>query len=179
MPCIDDMLDQLGGKKVFLTLDAKSGYWQVPLEESSRTKTVFSTCNRLYQFRVMPFGLCNGPATFQQVIQQILSGLGGTSPFCCAYIDDILVFSDNIQQHMQHLQQVFELVRSAGLLLHHKKFHFVQCSTTYLGHVITGYGIKPDPNKTMAVQGFPIPTSVKAVRQFPATIAAFLPIFQR
>ena len=166
MPRIDDMLDQLSGKKVFSTLDAKSGYWQVPLEETSRSKTAFSTSNGLYQFRVMPFGLCNAPATFQRVIQQILSGLGGSSPFCCAYIDDILVFSDNIEQHMQHLQQVFERIRSAGLLLHPKKCQFAQGSTTYLGHVITGNGILPDPNKTRAVQDFPIPTSVKAVRQF-------------
>ena len=85
----------------------------------------------------MPFGLCNAPATFQRDIQQILSGLGGTSPFFCAYIDDILVFSDNVQQHMQHLQQVFERVRSVGLLLRPKKCHFAQRSTTYLGHVIT------------------------------------------
>ena len=166
MPRIDDMLDQLSGKKVFSTLDAKSGYWQIPLEESSCSKTAFSTCNGLYQFRVMPFGLCNAPATFQRVIQQILSGLGGSSPFCCAYIDDILVFSDSVKQHMQHLQQVFERVRSAGLLLHPKKCHFVQRSTTYLGHVTTGQGIHPDPNKTIAVQEFPIPTSVKAVKEF-------------
>ena len=140
-PCIDDMLDQLSGKKVFTTLDAKSGYWQVPLEETSRSKTAFSTSNNLYQFRVMPFGLCNAPATFQRVIQQILSGLGGSSPFYCAYIDDILVFSDNIEQHMQHLQQVFERVRLAGLLLHPKKCQFARSSTTYLGNVITGNGI--------------------------------------
>ena len=81
MSRVHDMLDQLGEKKVFSTLDAKSGYWQVPLEESLHIKTAFSTCNGLYQFCVMPFGLCNEPATFQRVIQQILSGLGGTSPF--------------------------------------------------------------------------------------------------
>ena len=92
MSRIDDMLDQLSGKKIFTTLDAKLGYWQVPLEETSRSKTAFIASNKLYQFHVMPFGLSNAPATFQRVIQQILSGLGGSSPFCCAYIDDILVF---------------------------------------------------------------------------------------
>ena len=178
VPRIDDMLDQLSGKKVFSTLDAKSGYWQVPLEETSRSKTAFSTSNGLYQFCVMPFGLCNAPATFQRVIQQILSGLGGSSPFCCAYIDNILVFSDNIEQHMQHLQQVFERVRSAGLLLHPKKCQFAQGSTTYLGHVITGNGILPDPNKTRAVQDFPIPTLVKAVRQF-RIIQLLPPLFSK
>ena len=69
------------------------------MEETSPSKTAFSTCNDLYKFHVMPFGLRNAPATFQQVIQQILSQLSGSIPFCCAYIDDILIFSDNIEKH--------------------------------------------------------------------------------
>ena len=85
LPRIDDLLDQLKGKSVFSTLDAKTGYWQIRMEESSREKTAFVTSNGLYEFRVMPFGLCNAPATFQRV-------LAGLCEFCSVYIDDILVF---------------------------------------------------------------------------------------
>ena len=74
MPRIDDMLDQLSGKQIFTTLDAKSGYWQVRMDESLKEKTAFRTSNGLYQFRVMSFSLCNAPTTFQRVIQHILAG---------------------------------------------------------------------------------------------------------
>ena len=166
MPRIDDMLEQLQGKKIFTTLDAKSGYWQVQMDPASRDKTAFRTTNGLYEFLVMPFGLCNAPATFQQLIQQVLSGMGDDNPFCCAYIDDILVFSDSLEQHVQHLQQVFLRLRTVGLLLHPSKCQFAERSVTYLSHIVSQNGISPDPGKVDAVQQFPIPTTLKAVRQF-------------
>ena len=166
MPRIDDMLEQLQGKKIFTTLDAKSGYWQVQMDPASRDKTAFWTTNGLYEFLVMPFGLCNAPATFQRLIQQVLSGMGDDNPFCCAYINDILVFSDSLEQHVQHLQQVFLRLRTVGLLLHPSKCRFAERSVTYLGHIVSQNGISPDPGKVDAVQQFPIPTTVKAVRQF-------------
>ena len=166
MPRIDDMLEQLKGKRIFTTLDAKSGYWQVQMDPTSREKTAFQTSNGLYEFLVMPFWLCNAPATFQQLIQQVLSGMGNDHPFCCAYIDDILVYSDNVEQHIQHLQQVFLCLRSVGLLLHPKKCRFAEPSVSYLGHIVSKDGILPDPGKVSAVQQFPVPTTVKGVRQF-------------
>ena len=166
MPRIDDMLEQLKGKRIFTTLDAKSGYWQVQMDPTSREKTAFRTSNGLYEFLVMPFGLCNAPATFQRLIQQVLSGMGNDHPFCCAYFDDILVYSDNVQQHIQHLQQVFLRLRSVGLLLHPKKCRFAEPSVSYLGHIVSKDGILPDPGKVSAVQQFPVPTTVKGVRQF-------------
>ena len=144
MPRIDNMLDQLCGKQFFTMLDPKFGYWQVQMDESSKEKTAFSTSTGLCQFRVMPFSLCNVPATFQRDIQHILSGLGGSSPFCFAYIDDILVFSNTLEQHRVHLQQVFECLRSAGLLLHSKK-------CIYLSHIISDDGIQPDSTKITMV----------------------------
>lgn len=100
LPRIDDLLDQLAGKKVFSTLDAKSGYWQIKMAEGAKAKTAFVTMNGLYEFRVMPFGLCNALATFQRLMQKGL-------PFCSMYIDDMIVFSDTWEEHMEHLQKVF------------------------------------------------------------------------
>ena len=91
LPRIDDLLDQLSRRCVFSTLNARSGYWQIRDEESSQPKTAFVTMDGLYEFRVMPFGLCNAPATFQRVIQKVLAGL---NEFCSVHIDDILVFLD-------------------------------------------------------------------------------------
>ena len=163
LPRIDDLLDQLKGKSIFSTLDAKSGYWQIRMEESSREKTAFVTFDGLYEFRVMPFGLCNAPATFQRVMQKVLTGLGD---FCSVYIDDILVFSNSMEEHLEHLKQIFQRLQRVGLKLHPQKCVFGSHEVLYLGHLISGSGILPNPEKIAAVKRFPTPTSVKAVRQF-------------
>ena len=163
LPRIDDLLDQLKGKSVFSTLDAKTGYWQIRMEESSREKTAFVTSNGLYEFRVMPFGLCNAPATFQRVMQKVLAGL---SEFCSVYIDDILVFSSSIEEHVEHLKQIFKRLQRAGLMLHPQKCSFGSHEVLYLGHHISANGISPNPQKIVAVKSFPTPTSVKSIRQF-------------
>ena len=100
MPRIDDMLNQLGGKQIFSTLDAKTGYWQIRMGPTSQQKTAFTTHTGLYEFRVMPFGVCNGPVTFQHLMQRVLRG---TSDFCNVYIDDIIVFSKAVEEHVEHL----------------------------------------------------------------------------
>ena len=96
---IDDLLDQLDGRKVFSTLDAQSGYWQIRMHKSSQEKMAFATNAGLYEFRVMPFSLYNAPATFQRLMQKVLAGLGGSEPFCSVYIDDILVYSHSVEEH--------------------------------------------------------------------------------
>ena len=163
IPRIDDLLDQLGGKKVFSTLDAKRGCWQIQMESSSREKTAFITQHGLFEFRVMPFGLCNAPATFQRLMQRVLAGL---ESFCSVYIDDIIVFSETVKEHGDHLCQIFQRLWRFRLKLHPEKCKFARPSVGYLGHVISGEGIAPNPEKIRAVQNFPVPTSVKAVRQF-------------
>ena len=87
LPWIDDLLDQLHGKQIFMMLDTKSGYWQIRMEEQSKQKIVLMMLEGLYKFHVMSYGLCNGPATFQRLVQQVLVG---TSSFCNVYFDDIL-----------------------------------------------------------------------------------------
>ena len=163
LPRIDDLLDQLEGKSVFSTHDAKTGYWQIRMEEISREKTAFVTYNGLYEFRVMPFGLCNAPAMFQRVMQKVLAGQGD---FCSVYIYDILVFSSIVEEHLQHLKQIFERLQRVGLKLHPQKCVFGSQEVLYLGHLISSCGICPNPQKIAAVKRFPTPTSVKAVHQF-------------
>ena len=163
MPRIDDMLDQLGGKKIFSTLDARTGYWQICMDPSSREKTAFATHNGLYEFRVMPFGVCNGPATFQRLMQQTLRGLGD---FCNVYIDDMIIFSSTVEDHVRHLRLVFDRLRAVGLKLHPAKCDFASPEVMYLGHMITADGILPNPGKVEAVRSFKNPTGVKEVREF-------------
>ena len=163
LPRIDDLLDQLKGKSIFSTLDAKTGYWQIRMGKSSQEKTAFVTSDGLYEFRVMPFGLCNTPATFQRVMQKVLASLGD---FCSVYIDDILVFSSSVEEHLEHLRQIFQQLLRVGPKLHPQKCVFGSHEVPYLGHLISGSGILPNPEKISAVKRFPTPTSVKAVLQF-------------
>ena len=107
-PWIDDLLDQLSSRKVFSTFDVKSDYWRIPVETRSIDRED-SFCDEEwpFEFRVMPFGLCNAPATFQRLMQWVLAGLGGKEPFCSVYIDNVIVFSDSVEEHVGHLRQVF------------------------------------------------------------------------
>ena len=162
LPRIDDLLDQLSGKKVFSTLDAKTGYWQIWMEEFSREKTAFVTMNGLYEFRVMPFGLCNAPATFQRLVQKVLGGLD----FCNVYIDDTIVFSDSVEEHIKHLEQVFSRLKRVGLKLHPNKCKIAYPEVQFLGHVISAEGISPNPDKVNAVRDFKVPINVRMVREF-------------
>ena len=100
---------------MFSILDAKCGYWQIKVKEESREKTAFVTFDGLYEFRVMPFGLTNAPATFQRLMQSVLTGM---SEFCSVYIDDVIVFSESVGEHTKHLQLIFDRLKKVGLKLH-------------------------------------------------------------
>ena len=110
LPRIDDLLDVLGKARYFSTLDLASGFWQIRLDEDSKEKTAFVTPQGRYEFRVMPFGLTNAPAVFQRLMQQVLIGMNPESgdDFVTAYIDDILVFSATLQDHLSPLRKVME-----------------------------------------------------------------------
>ena len=163
LPLIDDILALLGNAKYFTSLDLKSGYWQVLMDEADKEKTAF-TCHRgLFQFNVMPFGLSNAPAIFQELMSIVLADL---DQFAIAYLDDILIFSSSLDEHLGHIQQVFDRLRQHDLRLKLKKCHFLQAETNYLGFVINQNGIKPDPKKVEAIQSISPPTSVREVRGF-------------
>ena len=164
LPRVDDILDTLGGCKYFSTLDLSSGYWQIEMDSESAEKTAFSTHCGLFEFTRMPFGLCNGPATFQRLMEIVLAGLEWKC--CVVYVDDILVCSKTLEEHKEHLQQVFERLRQAGLKLKPSKCSFLCREVVFLGHVISVDGVSPDPAKTEKVRDYPVPVDVSSVRQF-------------
>ena len=168
LPRIDDLLDQLGNSRFFTTLDLASGYWQIRLSPSSREKTAFSVPQGLFEFQVMPFGLTNAPAVFQRLMERVLAGLNPEQgpDFVEVYIDDVLVFSPTLTDHLHHLRQVFDRIREAGLKLKPTKCRFVAPEVEYLGHVLTPEGLKTNPATVSAVREFPVPTNVKEVRGF-------------
>jgi hypothetical protein len=112
----------------------------------------------------MPFGLCNGPPTFQQLMNYALRDVLGKKAL--VYLDDVIIFSDTFEQHLKDLREVFELIREAKLTLKFKKCQFLQRSVNYLGHVITAEGIKPDPAKIEQIKNYKIPTSADEIRFF-------------
>ncbi|KRZ01755.1 Retrovirus-related Pol polyprotein from transposon, partial [Trichinella zimbabwensis] len=167
IPRIDDTLDALAGAQWFSTLDLASGYWQVEVAECDREKTAFSTPMGLFQFRVMPFGLCNAPATFQRLMETALRGL--TWKACLVYLDDIIVFGKTEKEHLELLEEVLSRLRAVGLKVKPGKCQLMRRSVRYLGHIVTQHGIGTDPEKTAAVQQWPLPRCVREVRQFLAS----------
>ena len=164
LPRIDDTLDLLAHSHFFSTLDLASGYWQVKMDAASREKTAFTTHEGLYEFLVMPFGLCNAPATFQRLMETVLSGL--TRRACVDYIDDILVIGHTFEEHLKHLQKVFDRLKKAGLKLKAEKCRFGASEVTYLGYVVSQDGLAPTPDKVKAVLQYPQPTDLKSLRSF-------------
>ena len=164
LPRIDDILDTLEGATYFTTLDLASGYWQIGLDPESAAKSAFITHRGLHEFARMPFGMCNAPATFQRLMEVILSDLLWKS--CFVYIDDVLICSRSFDDHLKHLEQVLQRLQDAGLRLKAKKCLFLRQEVPYLGHVVTKDGIRPDPAKTEKMRGYPTPTDVSQVRQF-------------
>lgn len=164
LPLIQDVFDQVAGSKIFSTLDLKSGYWQVPMESSSIPKTAFSCHLGLFEFLRMPFGLTNAPAIFQRAMNKVLTGLIGRC--CMVYIDDIVVFSKTPEEHAQHLQQVFECLRKAGLQLKPSKCSFGLPQIELLGHSVSADGIAPLPQRVEAIKNLGPPENVSQVRSF-------------
>ena len=164
LPRIDDTLDMLAGKRWFSTLDLASGYWQVSLYPEARFKTAFATHSGLFQFRVMPFGLCNAPVTFERLMDRVLQGLRWSR--CLVYLDDIISFGTTFGDSLDNLVLIFERLRSYGLQLKSSKCQLFQSSVPFLGHVVGRDGLQCDPRKIADVTGWPVPDCLKRVRQF-------------
>lgn len=164
LPVIDDILDSFQGAKWFSTLDLASGYWQVALKEKDKKKSAFITKFGLYEFNVMPFGLCNAPATFQRLMDKVMSRFIGK--FVVVYLDDLTIYSKTFDDHVKHLQTIFNILRDAKLKLNKTKCSFFLPSIKFLGHEITREGILPDEEKIIKVKNFPTPHNLRTLRGF-------------
>src|SRR5206468_12912263 len=125
-------------------------------------KTSFVTRSGLYQFKVMPFGVTNGPATFQRLMDLTMAGLN--YQICLVYLDDIILMSKTVEEHLERLTLILDRLRSAGLKLKPSKCKLLQKTITFLGHIVSENGVATDPEKIRAVSDWPAPTSVTAVR---------------
>ena len=164
IPRIDDTLDALEEAKFISTLDLRSGYWQVQIDSKSQALTAFITHKGLFEFKVMPYGLTNAPATFQRLLDIVLAGLKWQC--CLVYIDDVIIYSNTFERHLNDLKQVFEALKQANLTLKVSKCHFCRNEIKYLGHIITKDGVKPDPELVSAVKKFPQPRKLKDIQAF-------------
>jgi len=164
IPRIDDSLNALGGMKYCSTFDLAQGYWQIPMDQDAKLKTAFTTHCGLYEFNVMPFGLCNAPATFQRAMDMALAGMKWQS--CLVYIDDIIVFSPTFEKHLKDLEELFDRLLKVDLVLKASKCFFCKKSVEYLGHVVSKDGVEVDKKKIAAMEDFPIPKNVTDVKSF-------------
>ena len=162
LPKIDEIYARLQGAKIFSTLDLRSGYYHIALGKGSRAKTAFVTPFGKYEFKMVPFGLSQAPAFFQALISEVLNGLD----FAIGYLDDIIIFSKSEEEHLGHLEQIFERLVQAGLKLKRSKCDFFKEHIQYLGHLISEDGIRPLPEKLESVKSMPAPRNPKEIKQF-------------
>lgn len=164
LPRIDSCLDSLGGSTYFSTLDLRQGYFQLPMAPKDKQKTAFITRRGIWAFKVMSFGLCNAPSQFSRLIEMVLAGLSWE--VCLAFLDDIIVFSKDFEQHLERLQLVFDRLMQANLKLKPSKCKLFQTRVQFLGHVISKDGVSPDTEKVDVILKWPIPRNLTEVRAF-------------
>ena len=164
LPNILDTLDALGGATFFSCLDLFSGYWQLALHEKDKHKTSFVCEFGQFEFNRLPFGLVNGPSTFQRTIASIFEK--AHFEYLLIYLDDLIIFSKTLEEHMAHLEIVFDILHKAGLRLNLKKCNFFQKRIEYLGHVVTGKGVWPNKKNIEAIEKFPEPKNVRQVQGY-------------
>ena len=161
LPLIDTIFNEMKGAKIFSKLDLRSGYHQMGLRECDRSKTAFWGAHRiLWEWCVVPFGLKNAPPYFQRQMDKVLINMS----FARCYIDDIVVWSENLQDHLKHLSAVFDRLRKAGLKVHPGKCEFALDKINFLGHCVSAEGLSPQQEKVTAVRDLPAPTDISSLR---------------
>ncbi|CAI7786515.1 unnamed protein product, partial [Closterium sp. NIES-54] len=164
IPRIDDLLDQLRGATVFSKLDLRSGYWQIRMADNSIHKKAFRKRYGSYEYLVMPFGITNAPATVQAEMNHILRPL--LDECVVVYLDDILIYSRDMKQHIEHLRRVFEILRWETFYVKLSKSEFALKKVQFLGHMVSAQGVHVDPKNIEAVRTWKTPESVKELQQF-------------
>lgn len=164
LPLIRDIFDQLSGAKVFSTMDMRSGYWQLPMDEASIEKTAFVCFRGQYEFLRLPFGLANAPSIYSRVMNQVLGEYIGK--FVLVFIDDIVVYSKTDEEHMEHVRLVLEKLEEHGLTLKDTKCAWAKKEINLLGYVVGAQGVSAQSSKTEAIKALNPPTDVKGLRRF-------------
>ncbi len=162
MPRVDEFFELVVQARIFSQLDLRKGYYQVPLKKEDRPKVAFAADRRLWQFKRMPFGACNAPATFQRMMTRIL----GELKFVFVYLDDVLIFSKNQIEHKQHVREVLERIRKAGLRLNAEKCNFGVSEVDFLGYRITEGKRTIKEDKAKVLKNYPAPETPKALKGF-------------
>ena len=164
LPDVSVSLDSLSGAEYFCTLDLASFYWQIAMDEKDKDKTAFASHRGLFAFNVLPFGVCNGAASAQRLMENLLKGLQWER--CLLYIDDVICFGKTFKETLDCLEEVLVRIEKAGLKLKPKKCFLFQKQVPFLGHVVSSEGIKCDPDKIKAVLEWEAPTNLKALRAY-------------
>jgi hypothetical protein len=164
LPRIDELLDRLVGAKYFSKIDLRSGYHQVRIAEQDIEKTAFNTRYGHYEFLVLPFGLCNAPATFMHLMNELFKSYLDT--FVIVYIDDILIYSRTLQEHKQHVRKVLDILRKNQLYAKKEKCELFRTEVSFLGHCVSGDGISMEADKIKSVLEWPVPTDVEQIQKF-------------
>lgn len=164
IPDINVTLQNLGNAKIFSKIDLESGFHQIMIRECDREKTAFSVNGAKYEFTRMPFGLKNAPSIFQRCVDDILRKYIGK--FAYVYMDDVLIFSNSPEEHMEHIAIIINALHEANMKISSEKSHFFTTSIEFLGHIIKNGRITVDPQKTETIQNFPAPKTLKELRSF-------------
>lgn len=179
IPNISDILDKLGKCQYFSTLDLASGFYQVELDPTDIHKTAFNVENGHYEFLRMPMGLKNSPATFQRVMDNLLRDL---QDICLVYLDDVIIFSTSLQEHIVNLEKVLKRLRESNFKIQMDKSEFLKLETSFLGHVISKDGVKPNPDKINVIKNYPLPKTTTEIKRFLGLLGyyrKFIPDFAR
>ena len=164
VPRIDDALDCLSGSKWFSVLDLRSGYYQLPMCDEDKEKTAFICPLGFYQFERMPQGIMGAPATFQRLMEKAVGDMHLLQ--CLVYLDDIIVFSNTIEEHEERLLKVLDRLEEFGLKISIDKCQFFRTCVKYVGHIVSENGVSTDPDKVRAVAQWPQPTNLKTLQSF-------------
>ena len=179
LPRIDESLARLGNAKIYTSIDLVWAFWQIPLRKADRHKTAFACELGLFEWRRMPFGLCNASATFQRAIARALQKIvNRKGSMVMAYVDDIVIATETVEDHMARLREVFECLREAGFKMRVAKCDFMKPEIKYLGRVVSAEGVKPDPKAVAKLRDWDIPrnkTEMQSFLGFANYYRAFIP----